>query len=371
MAKMYDILVDPKMHLTPDKRAEADYLKASFDYGQWNPAGGEAANASARSQAVATLTQFHTANKSRPESARYELEAAYRIAKMMQSANDPGFRNWFKTTIADWEYFKSHPVTMTAPDGKQVQIQATDAPFSDYGGEADFTLVDEQVRAGFDYSTGHHHYAGNVVDVTKSVDKDLGEAEKTWRPPLELVATKYGSFEWAAAATARIGTLYDSIRTGLDLVVPKYFTPQQQALLDKLQKIVDQLSAAGQQDKADQVQQQIDDTKDAVRQKWRSTKDQYLEVCNQKMVGKYVTAALIARKYNVKDTAVQNAVARLAFFTDYLGDDKMKGYVENTSDPLDPNNKLVYVSGEFLQWRSGVVTTPPANGQPAPLPAAP
>jgi len=64
-------------------------------------------------------------------------------------------------------------------------------------------------------------------------------------------------------------------------------------------------------------------------------------------------------------------VSRLAFFTDYLGDDKMKGYVENTPDPLSPSSKLVYVSGEFLQWRSGVVATPPASGAPSPLPAAP
>jgi hypothetical protein len=84
-----------------------------------------------------------------------------------------------------------------------------------------------------------------------------------------------------------------------------------------------------------------------------------------------VTAALIARKYNVKDPTVQNAVSRLAFFTDYLGDDKMKGYVENTPDPLDASNKLVYRNGEFLQWRSGVVATPPSNGASAPLPAAP
>jgi LPS O-antigen subunit length determinant protein (WzzB/FepE family) len=153
--------------------------------------------------------------------------------------------------------------------------------------------------------------------------------------------------------------------------VPKYFTPDQQAKLDKLAKIVDQLNAANQSSKADEVQQAIDDTKDQVRSKWRSTKDQYLEVCNQKLVGRYVTAALIARKYNVKDPTVQNAVSRLAFFTDYLGDDKMKGYVENTPDPLDASNKLVYRNGEFLQWRSGVVATPPSNGASSPLPAAP
>jgi len=203
------------------------------------------------------------------------------------------------------------------------------------------------------------------------VDADLGVAEKTWKPQLDNVATKYGSFQWAAAATARSGSLYDSIRTGLDLVVPKYFTPKQQALLDKLQKIVDQLSAAGQQAQADKVQAQIDDTTDAVRSKWRSTKDQYLEVCNQKLVGKYATAFVVAKNYNVKDPTVQKGVARLAFFTDYLGDDKMKAYVEQTPDPLHPGGNLTYTSGQFLQSRSGVVTAPPANGQPAPLPVSP
>ncbi len=372
MTKMYDILVDPRMHTPADKKAEADALKANFDYAQWNPSGSDSGgNSAAKAQALASLTAYHQANKNHAETARYVLEAAYHIAKMQQAGNDPAFRTWFKTTIADWEFFKSHPQVVTSPDGKQGQIQATDPPFADYGGEADFTLVDEQVHANFDYETGHHHYAGQVADVIKAVDKDLGEAEKTWRPQLESVATKYGSFQWAAAATARIGSLYDSLRTGLDLVVPKYFTPQQQALLDKLQKIVDQLNAANQTDQADKVQQQIDDTRDAVRNKWRSTKDQYLETMNQKMVGRYVTAALIARKYNVKDPTVQKAVARLAFFTDYLGDDKMKGYVENTPDPLDPNSKLAYTTGEFLQWRSGVVAAPPADGQPAPLPAAP
>jgi hypothetical protein len=372
MNAMYGILIDPKMHLASDKRAEADYLRAGFDYGQWNPTGGEAAgNAAARSQAIAALTQFHTAAKGRPDSARYALESAYRVAKMMQSSNDPTFRAWLKTTISDWEYFKEHPAALTGADGKSAQITAGDAPYSDYGAEAEFALTDETVHGAFDYSVGRHHYAGNAVEVTKLVDKDLGEAEKTWRAPLEHIASAYGSFEWAAAATARIGSLYDSIRTGLDLAVPNYFTPQQDALMKKLNTLADRLDAAGQSDKADQIRQQMDDTKDQVRAKWRATKEQYMEVCDQKMVGKYVTAALIARKYNVKNVSVQAAVARLAFLTDYLGDDKMKAYVENTPDPLSPSEKLVYVNGEFLQWRSGLVDAPPPSGQPSPLPAAP
>src|SRR5580704_9817137 len=119
MSKMYGVLVDPRMHLAADKRAEADYLRASFDYGQWNPASGESAgNSASRIQAIANLEQFHSANKGRPESARYELESAYRISKMMQSAGDPAFRTWFKTTIADWEYFKSYPQAVAGAGGK-------------------------------------------------------------------------------------------------------------------------------------------------------------------------------------------------------------------------------------------------------------
>jgi len=73
----------------------------------------------------------------------------------------------------------------------------------------------------------------------------------------------------------------------------------------------------------------------------------------------------------VKNATVQSGVARLAFFTDYLGDEKMKRYVENTPDPLSSNTMLSYVPGEFLQWRSGVVSAPTPDGEPAPLPVMP
>jgi hypothetical protein len=371
VTRMYEVLADPKQHLPPEQRVEIDYVKASFEYGLWNPNGGDsAANATARRQAVASLTQFHASAKNVPEAAPYALEAAYRVATLLRSANDGAYRGWLKAVIADWEYFKAHPTTSSSSNGKGSTV-ATDAPYSDYGAEADFTLLDEQIRASFDYASGHHRYAGNVVDIAKDVDKDVGEAEKTWRPALERVASQYGSFEWAAAATARVGSLYDSIRSGLDLATPKYFTPQQEAMLNKLASTADKLDAAGMSDKADEVRQRIDDTKDAVRTKWRATEDRYMEACNQKSVSRYVTAALTARKYNVKNATVQGAVGRLAFFTDYLGDEKMKRYVENTPDPLSSNAMLAYAPGEFLQWRSGVVSAPTPNGEPGPLPVMP
>jgi hypothetical protein len=371
MTRMYDVLTDSKQRLPADQRAEIDYLRASFDFGLWNPNGGDSsANATARRQAIASFEQFHASKKNVPEAAPYSLESAYRVATMLRSANDGAYRGWYKTVLADWDYFRVHPAT-GGSSTKKGQVLATDGPYSDYGAEADFALIDEQIRAGFDYGTGHHRYAGNVIDIARDVDKDVGDAEKTWRPQLERVASQYGSFEWAAAATARVGSLYDSIRSGLDLATPKYFTPQQEAMLNKLASTADKLDAAGMSDKADEIRQRIDDTKDAVRTKWRATEDRYMEACNQKSVSRYVTAALTARKYNVKNSTVQNAVARLAFFTDYLGDEKMKRYVENTPDPLSPSSMLVYSSGEFLQWRSGVVSAPAPDGQPAPLPVLP
>ena len=253
--------------------------------------------------------------------------------------------------------------SVAAADGKAAQIRRPTRRTRTTAARPTSRSSTRRSSASFDYATGHHHYTGNVGR------RDQGGRQGP-RRGREEVATRssstsrreYGSFEWAAAATARIGTLYDSIRTGLDLVVPKYFTPTAgRAARQAAERSPTSSTRRVRATRPTRCQQAIDDTKDAVRSKWRATKDQYLEVCNQKMVGKYVTAALIARKYNVKDPAVQNAVARLAFFTDYLGDDKMKAYVENTPDPLDPNSKLVYVNGEFLQWRSGVVTTPPAE----------
>ena len=87
---------------------------------------------------------------------------------MMQSAGDPAFRTWFKTTIADWEYFKSYPLAVAGAGGKAGgKITSSDAPYSDYGGEADYTLVDEELKAGKGAGAdaqGNHVRAGSGGD---------------------------------------------------------------------------------------------------------------------------------------------------------------------------------------------------------------
>lgn len=364
MMTQYRVLTGAKMKLAPERKAEADFRIVDFEYSQWNPNGSDTgSNRTARLAAEAAMNGYYNANQKNGAAARFSVEAAYKKAKMARASGDAGYRNWLKSTIAAWEFFRSHPYEVSGGDGKKITIRAEGAPYNDYAAEAEFILADEVIRSEFDYATGHHKFSGTVVEVTKKYDDAFEQAEKKYRPLLDKIATQYQSFEWTPAAIARAGSLYDSLRTGLEYVVPKYFTPQQEALLEKLRNL-------GQDQKADEIE-------DAVRAKWREAKDQRLDQSNQRMINRYVQAALFARKYNVKNSAVQAAVARLAFFTDFLGDEKMRKYVEQTPDPMDPEpdpakkRKVSYTSKMFLQWRAGLVSHPPPTGDPAPLPVAP
>ncbi len=80
MNKMYAVLVDPKMHLTTDKRAEADYLKASFDYAQWNPAAGESTGNSRRSASRRSRTSSSSTRRTRAGPSRRATSSSRRTA---------------------------------------------------------------------------------------------------------------------------------------------------------------------------------------------------------------------------------------------------------------------------------------------------
>jgi tetratricopeptide (TPR) repeat protein len=146
-ARMHDVATGPDSQLTPGERAEVDYLLASFDFGQWSQGGSTAANEGTRLRAVAALIRFHEAHRSRPASAPYALEAAYRIAKMKQSARDATFRAWFKATLEDWRCFASQPRAATDATGKPSLAAASDAPYVDYREEAELAVRESQLAA--------------------------------------------------------------------------------------------------------------------------------------------------------------------------------------------------------------------------------
>src|SRR5258705_5856209 len=107
------------------------------------------------------------------------------------------------------------------------------------------------------------------------------------------------------------------------------------------------------QDKADQIRQKITEA-------WRAARERELNSADEAMIHFYAQSVALAKRYNVRNAAVNRANQRLAFFTDILGEEKMKKYTGGIQG-------LDYREGLFLQTRPGLVASPPP--QPLPPPA--
>jgi hypothetical protein len=190
-------------------------------------------------------------------------------------------------------------------------------------------------------------YSGNVKDVVRAVDTALRLTEQL-RLALQRVPRQ--TPRWEVATLARIGSLYDCIWTSLRQAVPSYFTPQQAALLTKLQTTVMHLNNIN---GTSPPQTQINATHNLVRAKWSEAKEKYLDVLETKMVRDYVTAALLARRYALDGFSFTRAHARLPVVASILGDEKMARLLADVIDPTDPEpdptkrRRVAYRQGAF------------------------
>ncbi len=358
------------LHPSSDEKANADFLVADYDYKQWNPQGADTgSNRQARLAAEGSERQFYNANRNNTAAAKYSLMAAYEIFHMKRVAGE-GSRDSAKTTIAAWEYFRVHAGTV---NGKNEALQP---PFADYGAEAEYSILDDEIHQKYDAETGHHKYKGTTEDIIGKYDKsgkqlkeglyqrDAKDAQK-YDEMLTHIPSTYPSLEWVPAAIARQGTLYDSLRTGLYNATPPavvYFSPQQE-------KILKQMENSGR----DALVQQAQDLRDSIKEGWRTKRDKELAAADELMVRRYATAVALARQFNVRNAEVQHAIGRLAYFTDIIGDAKMREYVSKTTDPTDPSKSrtLTYTDGMYLRSRPGLTATPPSSGEPVSAPVAP
>jgi tetratricopeptide (TPR) repeat protein len=356
------------LHPSGDEKANADFLVADYDYKQWNAKGADSgSNRQSRAAAEGALQGFYGTNRNNPPAAKFALEAAYEVFKMKKTVGDPSYKGAATTTIAAWEFFRAH-----ASSSKEGKSEALTPPFADYVAEAEYTLDDDDIHASYDYETGHHKYTGATEDVLGKFDKagtqikpgayqtDAKAADK-FDQKLEHITATYPSLEWVPAAIARQGSLYDSLRTGLYNAVPpaiKYFTPQQDALLKQLEN-------SGRQN----LQDQADELRTSVKEGWRKKKDVELAAADELMVRRYATAVALARKYSVRNDEVTHAIARLAYFTDIIGNDKMRTYVSKAKDAN--GSPLSYTDNMYLQSRPGLTATPAPNGEGLPVPVAP
>jgi tetratricopeptide (TPR) repeat protein len=327
------------------EKAEADFIVADSDMKAWDPRGAEdGANRNARQRATNSMMQYYDANKNIAAASKYVVEAAYNVARMRQAA-DANPDEWRKKTIVAFERYKG---TAGVKDGKNEAMGSREAGFA---AECEYAMLDAELKKSFDYDTGHHRYAGSSVDVIKKFQADAVEAKKH-QAQLQHVIDAYASAEWATAAISRQGSLYDSMRTGL------YNTraPQLKLVDAKTEAILKRFENSDNpddQDKADQIRQKVTEA-------WRAARERELGGADEAMIHFYAQSVALAKRYNVRNAAVNRANQRLAFFTDILGEAKMAAYTKGVQG-------LDYREGLFLQTRPGLIASP----QPQPLPPPP
>lgn len=334
---------------TGEDKAEADYIVAAADLRLWDQNGADTdSNKSARLKAQSALTGYYDANKNNAAAARFAVNAAYYVAKMKRAGNEGKSEEWLTNTIKSFEKYKA-----TAPlkDGKNSALGSLEG---DMAAECDFTIVDADVKKNFDYDTGHHRFKGTVVDVLKQYNAAAKDAEK-YHTKLKRVVdpNSYGSIEYVTAGLSRQGSLYDSLRTGLF----NTREPQLQLFAPAEEKLLKQLEESGNDDFMDKAAEK----RSQRTQLWRTKRDQELTSADTIMIQRYTSAVTIARKYNIRSTAVNKALQRLAFFTDVLGDEKLRQFSAGVEG-------FTYSDGMFQKTRPGMVVEPEVSPQPIPLP---
>ena len=333
-----------------EERAEADFIVARAEMNEWDERGrDEGANRAARQRALTAMTTYYARNKNKSEAAKYVVVAAYNSSKLYKAGGSRQYKDWYKKTITAFEKWKA-----VAPkkDGKSSALSTPEAAMA---AEAEYTLLDQEIRDKFDYDTGHHRYKGTTVEVIKEYRADAGDAKK-YHDKLQHVIDAYVSPEWAVAARSRQGSLYDSLRSGLYNARPptlELFSAKEERLLTKLEAS----DNPDHQDKADQFRQNR-------QMVWRETRDRELTDADKIMVLRYVEAVALGRKYNISNPAIDRAVERLAFFTDVLGDSKLREYSQGVSG-------FTYTDKMFLRSRPGIINEPEVDPLPNPLPVMP
>lgn len=346
------------MSLEPpaEKKAEIDYLVASADLKSWDEHGlDEGGNRGERLKAISAMDAYYSQNKNKNEAAAFNVMAAYHSAKLRKAGKDPKAGDWCKSTITAFEKYRG---TAKMVDGRNTAFGSLQA---DMAAECAYHAIDDRVHAEFDYETGHHRYTGVIDRVVKAYTDDLKKAEKYFNQ-LQDVITKFESRPWSVAAKARQGSLYDGCRTGLYNARPpglKLYSPKEEKLL----KLAE---TSGRDDLAEQA--------DALRQKrrldWRAARERQLEDADKPMIKFYTEAVVYGRAFKVRNAAVDTAIQRLAFYTNILGDAKLRDHSQGVLDP-ETKSPFVYSDGIFLRTRPGMAPPLKNDELPSPLPVSP
>jgi len=339
-----------------EKKAEIDWRVAEADLKAWDEHGlDEGTNRGERMKAILAMDQYYAQNKNKNEAAAYVVQAAYHSAKLRKAGKDPKAADWCKSTIGAFEKYRG---TAKIIDGHNAALGSLQ---SDMAAECAFHAIDERIHADFDYETGHHRYAGVIDQVVKAYGADLKKAEKYFNE-LQEVITKFESRPWSVAAKARQGSLYDSCRTGLYNARP----PGLKLYSAKEEKLLKLAETSGRDD----LQEAADALRQKRREDWRAARERQLDDGDKPMIKFYTEAVVYGRAFKVRNAAVDMAIGRLAFYTNILGDAKIRDLTQGIVDP-ESKAPFQYSDNLFLRTRPGMAPPLKNDELPSPLPVSP
>lgn len=338
----------------PNKqKVEIDYLVASADLKRWDDKSPDTGpNKNARLKAIQSMERYFNSNRNDGDAAPFVVQAAYHAAKMRKAGSDPRHTDWCKNTIGAFDRFKGGAPVENNRSTALGSLQA------DMAAECEFSAIDAKLEAVWD---GKFSYKGVIDKVTQEYDKDLGSAESHFNE-LQAMITKYESRAWSVAARARQGSLYDAPRTALYKAVPpaiNLYTAKEEQLL-KLAETSDR----------EDLQEQADAIRQNRREQWRAAKEKRLDDADRAMIKFYAESVIWAKAWKVRNHWVDHAIQRLAFFTDIIGDAKIRQFTQGIQDP-ETKSAFVYTDKYFLRSRPGQTPSLKADGLPVPLPVTP
>ncbi len=337
-----------------EQKAEIDWLVASGDLKVWDERGiDDGANKFARLKAISAMEEYFTANRNNSSAAAYLVQAAYQAAKLYRAGSDAKAADWCRTTIGSFDKFRT---SASLSSGGQKALGSMQA---DMAAECAYTAVDEKLKQAWDYDTNHHRYAGVIDKVIKEYTDDLKKAGDSFFSDLQSVVTSFESRTQSVTAFARQGSLYDSCRTGLYNTRPpglKLYTDREEKLL----KLAESSDREDLQETADAIRQRR-------REQWRAARERLLNDADRAMVKFYVQSVVYARAWNIRTPEIDRAIQRLAFFTDILGDTKMREMSQGIVDP-ETKRPFAYEDGYFLRTRPGMSPILVPDTLPVPLP---
>jgi hypothetical protein len=216
---------------------------------------------------------------------------------------------------------------------------------------AEFSRIDEDAHAICSEEAAEV-YPGSALDVLKAADAAIHRADAI-DVRLEELRNRAASPDWSVATLARAGSLYDCIWSSFAAATPGMLTAQQQAALNRLGPTIAQLNSAHLWAQANLLQQAISGTAQQAEEHWLLVRDKYIDWITRKIVIRYVTAALLARRYATEAFALSRASERLPFVATALGPVRMAGILATLPDPTDPTEPpesrrhILYFDGAF------------------------